>query len=65
MQIFPGFLPGSMFRVLASLGTLSGIFGTLSDDFGTLSDDFGSLSGVFSTPGTMDSRARARERVCY
>ena len=58
MQIFPGLLPGSMFRVFGWSGTLSGIFGTLSDDFG-------SLSGVFSTPGTMDSRARARERVCY
>ena len=51
MQIFPGLLPGSMFRVFGWSGTLS--------------DDFGSLSGVFSTPGTMDSRARARERVCY
>lgn len=58
MQIFPGLLSGPVFRVLGWPGTLSDIFGTLSDDFGT-------LSGVFSTSGTMDSRARARGRVCY
>lgn len=58
MQIFPEPLLGPMFRVLGWYGTLSGIFGTLSCVFRT-------LSGAFSTPGTMDSRARARERVCY